>query len=69
MDMSLINIWEGIMKEVLAMSTKEAAKVASENELTNTSDDVVTCQTVLTSKASPHIQVIFFSSNEKTMLV
>ena len=60
------------MKEVLVTSTKEAAKVtskdstkeaakfASKDKLTNTSDGAVTCQTVLTSKSSPHKRVTCF---------
>ena len=63
-DTTLIEIGEGIMREELVTSTKEAAEVASEDELTNTSEGALTCRTVLSSKGSPHKTVIC-SSNQK----
>ena len=64
-DTTLIKIGEGIMREELVTSTKEAAEVASEDELTDTSDGALTCRTVLSSKGSPHKRVICSSSNQK----
>ena len=63
-DTTLIKIGEGIMREELVTSTKEAAEVASEDELTDTSDGALTCRTVLSSKGSPHKRVICSSSNQ-----
>ena len=51
-DTTLIKIGEGIMREELVTSTKEVAEVASEDELTDTSD-------------GPHKRVICSSSNQK----
>ena len=73
-DTTLIKIREGIIIVELVTSTKEAAKVASEDELTDTSEGALTCRTVLSSKGSPHTRVICSSSNQKmekqkTMLV
>ena len=53
------------MREALVTSTKEAAEVASEDELSDTSNGALTCRTVLASKGSPHKRVICSSSNQK----
>ena len=49
----------------MVTSTKEAAEVASEDELTDTSDGALTCRTVLSTKGKPHKTVICSSSNQK----
>jgi hypothetical protein len=49
-DTTLIKIGEGIIRDELVTSTKEAAKVASEDELTDISNGALTCRTVLASK-------------------
>jgi len=64
-DTTLIKIREGIIREELVTSTKEAVDVASEDELTDTSDGALTCRTVLSSKGSPHKRVTCSSSNQK----
>ena len=64
-DTNLINIGEGIFKEALVTSTKEAAEVASEDEDTEASKEASTYQTVLSSKGSSHKRVVCSLSNAK----
>ena len=64
-DTNLINIGEGIFKEALVTSTKEAAEVASEDEDTEASKEASTYQTVLSSKGSSHKRVVYSLSNAK----
>ena len=45
-DSTLIKIGEGIIREELVTSTKEAAEVASEDELTDISNGALACWTV-----------------------
>ena len=62
-DTTLIKLGEGIMREALVTSTKEAAEVASEDELTDTSEGALTYRTVyllkvvLTKELSAHHQI------------
>ena len=53
------------MEEALLTSAKETAEVASEDELTDTSNGALTCRTVSASKGSPHKRVICSLSNQK----
>ena len=64
-DTTLINIGEGIFREALVTSTKEAVEVASEDEDTEASKEASTCQMVLSSKGSSHKRVVSSLSNEK----
>jgi len=64
-DTTLIKIRETILKETLSTDTREAAKVVSEDEDTEVSEEASTCRNGLFSKGSLYKRVAYPLLNAK----